>query len=262
MPVEYVVALAVLGLLAGCFGALVGLGGGIIIVPVLTLLFDLPMQTAVGTSLVCVIATSSAAAAVYVQRELTDIRLGMVLEMSTVLGAITGAVAVMWLSQPTLQILFSAFLLYASFLLARRRPAPEASGEEIPAYQVRNYPLGMGVSYLAGAVSGMLGIGGGPIKVPLMYLAMGVPLRVATATSNFMIGVTAAASAFLYYNRGSVVPALTAPLVLGVFAGALFGSWLAKRVQARWVQWLLMVVLLYLAYQMLRDALGVTGGNG
>lgn len=256
MPVGYVLALAVIGLLAGTFGALVGLGGGVIIVPVLILLFDMPMQTAVGTSLICVIATSSAAAAVYVQRELADIRLGMVLELATVLGAISGALVVAWVSQASLQIIFAAFLLYASVLLARRPAPAEEPGGAVPPYQVRRYPLGMGVSYVAGTVSGMLGIGGGPIKVPLMYLGMGVPLKVATATSNFMIGVTAAASAFLYYSRGHVVPALTAPLVVGVFTGALLGSWLLRRVPARRVQWLLILVLLYLGYRMLSDALG------
>lgn len=259
MPLEYVLALVVLGLLAGFFGAIVGLGGGVIIVPALTLAFDVPIQTAVGTSLVCVIATSCAAAAVYVQRELADIRLGMVLELGTVLGAITGAFVAAWLSQATLQMIFAAFLLYASVLLWRR-PAPEdVAGVEVPAYQVRRYPLGMGVSYVAGSVSGMLGIGGGPIKVPLMYLAMGIPIKVATATSNFMIGVTAAASAFLYYSRGSVVPALTAPLAVGVFLGALAGSRLVHRLKSRWVQWLLLLVLLYLALRMLRDALILIG---
>lgn len=261
MPLGYIFALVLLGLLAGSFGALVGLGGGVIIVPALTLLFDMPIQTAVGTSLVCVIATSSAAAAVYVQQQLADIRLGMVLELGTALGAITGAVIVTWLSQASLQIIFALFLFYAALLLWRRRASGDVSGVEVPAYQVRNYPLGMGVSYLAGALSGMLGIGGGPIKVPLMYLAMGVPIKVAAATSNFMIGVTAAASAFLYYSRGSVVPGLTAPLVVGVFLGALVGARLLRRLESRWVQWLLILVLLYLAFLMLRDALPLIGAK-
>lgn len=261
MPFEYIAALIVLGLVAGSFGALVGLGGGVIIVPALTLLFDLPIQTAVGTSLVCVIATSSAAAAAYVQSEFADIRMGIVLELGTVLGAITGAVVHTWLSPAVLQTLFALFLLYAILLLWRRPPPVDVSGGNVVAYQVRRYPLGMGVSYLAGAISGMLGIGGGPIKVPLMYLAMGVPMKVATATSNFMMGVTAAASAFLYYSRGSVVPALAAPLVVGVFLGAMLGSRLLPRIQSRWVQWLLMLVMFYLAFQMLRDATSHLGGG-
>ncbi|MFQ5816441.1 MAG: sulfite exporter TauE/SafE family protein [Terriglobia bacterium] len=261
MPLAYVLALVVLGLLAGSFGALLGLGGGVIIVPALTLLFDMPIQIAVGTSLVCVIATSSAAAAVYVQRQLADTRLGVVLELGPVLGAITGAVAVTWLSQVTLQIIFAVFLFTAALLLWRRPTPADLPGGAVPDYQVRNYPLGMGISYLAGGVSGMLGIGGGPIKVPLMYLAMGVPIKVAAATSNFMIGVTATASAFLYYHRGSVVPALTAPVVVGVFLGALLGSRWLRRVESRWVQGLLLLLLLYLAVQMLRDALPLIGAK-
>lgn len=261
MSLEYILALVVLGLVAGTFGALVGLGGGVIIVPVLTLVFNIPIQTAVGTSLVCIIATSSAAAAVYVQRRLADIRLGMVLEMGTALGAVTGATLVAWLSQATLKVFFAAFLFYAVLLMFRRPAPPDVAGVEVPEYQVHKYPLGIWISYLAGAVSGMLGIGGGPIKVPLMYLAMGVPMKVATATSNFMIGVTAAASAFLYYSRGSVVPALTAPVVVGVFVGALIGSQLIRKLKSRWVQWLLMAVLAYLAVRMLLSALAWSGGN-
>lgn len=261
MPLVHVLALLGLGLFAGCFGALVGLGGGIIIVPALTLIFGMPIQVAVGTSLVCVIATSSAAAAVYVQRELADIRLGIVLELATATGAITGAYMVAWLSQATVQIIFGIFLLYGAVLLLRRPAPADLPGQEAPPYQVRNYPSGMAVSYLAGGVSGMLGIGGGPIQVPFMYLAMGIPIKVAMATSNFMMGVTAAASAFLYYGRGQVIPALTAPVAVGVFLGALLGSQLERRIQSRWVQWLLIPVLLYLAVAMLRNALRSFGGS-
>ncbi len=250
--------LVALGLLAGTFGALVGLGGGVIIVPVLTLLLGLPIKTAVGVSLVCVIATSSGAAAVYVQRHWTDLRLGMVLELATALGAITGAFMVTLVSDSFLKGMFGTFLLYAVVALLRQRrgEAVEVTGEP-PDYRVRNHPLGLGVCYLAGSVSGMLGIGGGPIKVPLMHLVMGVPLKVAAATSNFMIGVTAAASAFLYYTRGDVVIAVAAPLAVGVFAGALLGSHLTRWVGSRWIRWLLTLVLFYLAALMLGEAFGL-----
>ena len=125
----------------------------------------------------------------------------------------------------------------------------------MPGYQVRNYPLGLGVSYVAGGVSGILGIGGGPIKVPMMYLLMGVPIKVAAATSNFMIGVTAAASAFLYYGRGDIIVPVAAPLAAGVFAGALAGSRLSARLRSRWIRWLLMPVLFYLAVLMIGEVL-------
>lgn len=250
-----VLSLVLLGIVAGTFGALVGLGGGIIIVPVLTLWFGLPIAHAVGISLVCVIATSSGAAAVYVQRRLTDLRLGMLLELSTSAGAVTGAYVVTYLPDAFIKGLFGVFLLYASLLLLRQKPTAE-QGESVTDYQVHNYPAGLAVSYVAGNVSGILGIGGGPIKVPLMHLFMGIPLKVAAATSNFMIGVTAAASAFLYYRRGDVVVGMAAPLAVGVFAGAFLGSWLAPRIRSRWIRLLLLLVLFYLAALMLGEAFG------
>lgn len=258
MLTPIVVFLVLVGLLAGTFGALVGLGGGVILVPVLSLWMGLPVKTAVGISLVCVIATSSAGAAVYVRRRWTDVRLGMVLELATALGAITGALVVIRLPDDVLKGLFGLFLLYATGVMLRQRYGAQAEVLDVPpSYSVRNHPLGLGVSYLAGNVSGMLGIGGGPITVPLMHLFMGVPLKVATATSNFMIGVTAAASAFLYYARGDIVVAVTAPLAVGVFAGALGGSYLSRRVRSGRIRWVLVVVLFYLAALMLSEALGL-----
>lgn len=257
MLVPMVLLLIGLGVVAGTFGALVGLGGGVIVVPVLTLWLGLPIETAVGISLLSVIATSSGAAAVYLQRHWTDLRLGMVLELTTTLGAISGALLVTQIPDNVIKGLFGGFLLYASAVMLRRGAGEgvEVVGEP-PDYQVRNHPLGLGLSYVAGSVSGMLGIGGGPIKVPMMNLFMGVPLKVATATSNFMIGVTAAASAFVYYARGDVIVAVAAPLAVGVFAGALLGSHLAARIGSRWIRWLLVLVLFYLAALMFAEALG------
>jgi hypothetical protein len=259
-----VLLLVALGVVAGTFGALVGLGGGLIIIPVLTLLWGLPIKTTVGISLVCIIATSSGAAAVYVQRRWTDLRLGMVLELATALGAVTGALVVTLLPDSFLKGMFAVFLSYAAVALLRQPQgeAVDVTGEP-PDYEVRNRPLGLAVSYVAGSVSGMLGIGGGPIKVPLMHLVMGVPLKVAAATSNFMIGVTAAASAFLYYSRGDVIVAVAAPLAVGVFAGALLGSHLTRRIHSRWIRLLLTLVLFYLAALMLAEAFGLrTPGRG
>lgn len=250
-----IVILFLLGLFAGTFGALVGLGGGIILVPVLSLWLDVPITQAVGISLVCVIATSSGAAAVYVQRRLTDMRLGMVLELASSLGAITGALIVPFLPPALVKGLFGVFLLYSAVLMVRKRTEGEGSSGAQD-YRVRNYPLGLGVSYAAGNVSAILGIGGGPIKVPLMNVFMGVPLRVAAATSNFLMGVTAAASAFLYYSRGDVYVALAAPLAVGVFAGAFLGSWLSPRIRGRWIRLILVLVLIYLSAMMLSAALG------
>lgn len=254
MLAPVVILLLVLGFFAGAYGALVGLGGGVILVPVLSIWLGVPIKTAVGISLVCVIATSTGAAAVYVQRHLTDLRLGMVLELATVLGAITGAAAAAYLPDRLIKALFAAFLAYAALMMLRQKPAAD-SAAAAPDYQVRNYPLGLGVSYVAGGVSGILGIGGGPIKVPMMYLLMGVPIKVAAATSNFMIGVTAAASAFLYYGRGDIIVPVAAPLATGVFAGALVGSRLSARLRSRWIRWLLMPMLFYLALLMVGEVL-------
>lgn len=259
--ISAIAGLVLLGLVAGLFGALVGLGGGVIVVPVLTLWLDLPIEYAVGTSLVCVIATSSGAAASYVERQWTDLRLGMVLELATTLGAITGALLVIYVPDSFLKGLFAVFLLYASVSMVRQRGGAAAQVEVTetpPPYQVRNMPLGLGGAYVAGSVSGMLGIGGGPIKVPMMNLFMNVPLKVATATSNFMIGVTAAASAFLYYARGDVMVALTGPVAVGVFGGAVLGSRLAPHIRSRSLRWLLVLVLFYLALMMLAEAFGFT----
>jgi len=243
-------ALAGLGAVAGALGALLGIGGGLLITPLLTLAFGVPIELAIGTSLVAIIGTSSATASVYVERKLSDIRLGMTLELATTLGAISGALVAGLLSRRWLTFLFSFFLLYAGSTMVRGAGQRRVVEERLTGYQVRRLPLGMFFSYLAGGISGLLGVGGGPIKVPLMYLIMGVPLKVATATSNFMIGVTAAASAFVYYIRGNILAYPSAPVVVGVFVGSLAGSHLSRRVPARSVLWLFVGVMFYLALSM------------
>ena len=246
----YLLGLVGLGAGAGLLGALLGIGGGLLITPLLTLLFGIPIEQAIAASLVAIIATSSVAASYYVQERLSDIRLGMVLELATTLGAISGALAAGLLSRRWLTLIFSLFLLYAGSTLLRRALKPTPREEDLTGYQVRRLPLGMGISYLAGNISGLLGVGGGPVKVPMMYLLMGVPLKVATATSNFMIGVTAAASAFIYYLRGDVLVHITAPVVVGVFLGSLAGSRIFPRVPTRWILWLFVSLMFYLALSM------------
>ena len=248
-------ALAGLGVAAGLMGSLLGLGGGPITTPLLTLLFGIPIQQAIGTSLVAIIGTSSASAGLYVERKLSDIRLGMVLELGTTVGAICGALLALVLSRRWLTSLFSAFLFCAGTSMVRRAANPPASEEDTSQYQVRRTGLGMFLSYLAGVVSGLLGVGGGPIKVPMMYLVMGVPLKVATATSNLMIGVTAAASAYIYYLNGNILVYPTAPVVLGVFIGSLLGSRVFRRVPTRWIILAFVLVMYYLAVSMTVQAL-------
>lgn len=264
------------GVAAGAFGSLLGLGGGILIVPLLTLGFDLPLREAVGVSLVSVIATSGASAGVYLQRHAANLRLGMTLELFTALGALVGALIAFAIPDRALAILFAALLLYVGVTMLRGLRSDR--GEESttldedpllddssspalvrmsgPGYRVRNFWPGVGGSLFAGVVSALLGVGGGIVKVPVMHLVMGVPLRVATATSNLMIGVTASASAIIYLIRGGIDPYVAGPTVIGVFLGATVGSRSAHRIDVRILRVLFVVVIFYTAWQMLGRALG------
>ncbi len=263
------------GAAAGLFGSLLGLGGGVLIVPILTLGFGLPLREAVGVSLVAVIVTSSAAASVYLERHVANLRLGMSLELFTATGALIGGTVAFLLSEQVLAGLFTVLLVYTAFTMARR-PDPAPSTEpttdelpppppsaftnapdhpDIPPYAIHRLGWGIVGSLFAGVVSALLGIGGGLIKVPLMNLAMGVPLRVATATSNLMIGITAAASAIIYLMRGGIDPYVAGPTAVGVFLGASLGSRTAHRIDVRWLRLMFVVVLLVTAWQMAGRAL-------
>ena len=265
------------GVAAGAFGSLLGLGGGVLIVPLLTLGFGLPLREAVGVSLICVIMTSSAAAGVFLERHLANLRLGMTLELFTATGALVGASIAFLISDQVLSLLFGLLLLYVAFTMARARtvepsmvemlPMPDPSGTAAaepaarPAtvldrlsgdgYRVRNLGPGIVGATGAGVASALLGIGGGIVKVPLMHLAMGVPLRIATATSNMMIGVTAAASVIIYAIHGGIDVYVAGPTAIGVFVGATAGSRLGHRVDLRYLRLLFVVVLLYTAVEML-----------
>lgn len=268
------------GAAAGLFGSLLGLGGGILIVPILTFGFDLPLRDAVGVSLVSVIVTSGASAGVYLERRIANLRLGMVLELFTAVGALIGGLVAFLLDERVLAGLFAALLVYVAVTMGRnstRPPAPSGTGHDLPPegdarsgsasafvarlsgpdYRVRRLGPGAAGSVGAGVVSALLGIGGGAVLVPVMHLAMGVPLRVATATSNLMIGVTATASAIIYLLRGGIDPFVAGPTAIGVFIGATLGSRTAHRVDVRVLRLLFIVVLLYTALQMVRRALGV-----
>jgi len=289
-----VVGLAMMatGLGAGVFGSLLGLGGGILIVPLLTLGFGLPLRVAVGVSLVSVIVTSSASAAVFLQRHAANLRLGMTLELFTAAGAIGGGILAYALDERQLSALFALLLLYVAISMIRRRepgaaaragaqgdaasapPAPLPSTTDAtrsarpdigfagyvarlsgPDYAIERFRLGIVGSIAAGVVSALFGVGGGIVKVPLMHLVMGVPLRVATATSNLMIGITASASAIIYLLRGGLDPFVSAPIAIGVFLGASAGSRIAHRVDVRVLRVLFTVVLLYTAFQMVQRAI-------
>jgi uncharacterized membrane protein YfcA len=268
------------GVVAGVFGSLLGLGGGILIVPFLSLGFGLPVREAVGVSLVCVIVTSGASAAVYLERKVANLRLGMVLELFTAAGAVVGGLVAFLLDDRLLAALFTAMLLYVAISMIRRAMAPEA--KVVPAeaptplsveppsearrfvdslsgsgYRVTHLGLGAVGAVFAGVLSAILGIGGGIVKVPLMHLGMGVPLRVATATSNLMVGITASTSAIVYLLRAGIDPYVAGPTALGVFVGAAIGSRAAHRVDLRVLRFLFVAVLLYTALQMGRRATGL-----
>jgi uncharacterized membrane protein YfcA len=271
-------------LLAGLIGALFGLGGGVLIIPFLTLVEGIPVQFAVGASIVSVVATSSASAATYVQDHLTNLRLGMFLEIGTVAGAITGAYVTVFFqghNSWVLFVLFGLLLVYAAVLTlsGRRLDAPAkvapdriarilnlggqykdlATGETID-YEVTRTPHTLSISYVAGIVSGLLGVGGGIIKVPTMNLVSKVPVKVASATSNFMIGVTAAASASLYFLRGQVHPLLAAPLIIGVVAGSAVGTKLLRVTPPAKVKLLFSVLLLLISVDMIIQGVNLYRG--
>ena len=247
--------LLIAGALAGVLGALLGLGGGVFLVPALTLFFDMPMRVAVGVSLVGVIATSAGVAAVARPGRGADVSLALRLEMLTAAGAMLGGWLAGRVSPKTLYILFAVVsLATALYLFYRsRQQAQSKLGETLFThdYSLRHWPAGLAASSVAGMLSGLLGMGCGFIKVPVMYALMEVPLGVATATSNFMVGITAAASVFIYYGRGDIHPLVAIPTVLGVFGGAMIGVYLQPRLRVSWLRLALIALLLYMGAQML-----------
>ena len=255
------------GFVAGVMGAMLGLGGGVFLVPFLALIIGVPMHQAIATSIIAVIATSSAGAALNVERQTVNIRLGMLLETATVTGAIIGGLTASMLSGATLARIFSGLLVLVASVMTWRSvrkagidtisldgsiPAEyfDESTRTTVSYTVKRIPAAMAVSVIAGNVSGLLGIGGGIFKVPAMHLVCGIPMKAATTTSNFMIGVTAAASAFIYFSEGHVNPMVATPAVLGVLAGSFAGSWLGRRVNTKFLTLIFIVVLLVVAFEL------------
>ena len=254
-PTLTALLLAAVGATAGLLGALMGVGGGIIVVPALSEGLGLPFREAVAVSLVVIVASASASSAAYVERGASDIKVGVVLELATVSGAILGSSVAGVAPERTLKLLFAAVAIYsAASLWIRRHGASEA--QLVGAYVVKGWAPGLAVSAAAGALSGLLGVGGGVFKMPAMTLAMGLPFKVAAATSNFMIGVTAAAGAYVYWARGEVNAEVAAPVVVGVFVGARLGSSLLARLPARRLQAAFAGILAFLAGRMIWTVAG------
>jgi uncharacterized membrane protein YfcA len=263
------------GVVAGLIGALTGLGGGVIIVPLLTIVCQVDMRYAIGAALVSVIATSSGSAAAYVKEGWSNIRVGMFLEVATTLGAVSGAFVAIWLRPDLLAVIFGLVLLISAWLSFR--PKREESNSQHPdsiatylkmngtyptesgmqSYYPQHVPLGWCVMYIAGVLSGLLGIGSGALKVLAMDQVMGLPFKVSTTTSNFMIGVTAAASAGIYLSRGYIDPGLAMPIVIGVLLGAAIGTRVLAHAKVNVLRLIFSVVIVLLALQMIYG--GLTG---
>ncbi len=266
--------LAILGIsvVAGVFGSLLGLGVGLIVVPALTLGFGVDIRHAIGASVVCIIATSSGAAAAYVRDHLTNLRVAMFLETGTAIGALVGALLAGVLQPSVLYLLFGGFLALSA--LAMLRPRTETSptiastdrlanrlklhgevvdpvSKQIRPYAVHHTVWAWVLMVVAGLASGLLGIGSGALKVPAMDLLMRLPIKVSSATSSFMIGVTASTGAAIYFVRGDVLPEIAGPVALGVVVGSLLGARLLPLVKSSWLRKVFVVVLCLVAVQML-----------
>ncbi len=271
MPLNSFTALVFLGsLIAGLLGSLTGLGGGVVLIPLLTLAFHVDMRYAIGASLISVIATSSGAAAAYVREGYSNVRIGMFLEVATTLGAVLGAFLATRVPTRALAIIFGLVLIYSAWLsrsqhkheqepvenpssdklgMSGTYPGPGGQGEI--AYKSDRIPAGFAMMFGAGTLSGLLGIGSGAVKVLAMDKIMRIPFKVSTTTSNFMIGVTAAASAGIYLARGYIHPGLAFPVMLGVLAGSLLGAKLLVHSRVSMLRTIFALVIVALGVEMI-----------
>lgn len=272
---EITLLILLISLVAGFLGSITGLGGGVVIIPVLALIFGVNIRYAIGASLVSVIATSSGAAAAYVKEGFTNIRIGMFLEIATTIGALVGAHLTTMISPSVIAIIFGAVLVYSaiiSFRIKKRGDGDGTSGKlakilkmdsSLPTpegqrfYHVRRVPGGFGMMVIAGGLSGLLGIGSGAFKVLAMDKIMRIPFKVSTTTSNFMIGVTAAASAGIYLNKGLIDPGLAMPVMIGVLIGSFVGTKVLARTSSKILRRVFAVIILVMAFEMIFN--GITG---
>jgi uncharacterized membrane protein YfcA len=270
---DFTTLVAIGSFAAGLLGALTGLGGGVVIVPLLTLLFGVDIHYAIGAALVSVIATSSGAAAAYVREGYSNIRVGMFLEIATTIGALAGAVLVLYLKVSVISVIFGVVLLYSAYASLSDHAPPSANAKPdriaswlrmdstyptpngLERYHVRGVPLGFALMFVAGVLSGLLGIGSGAVKVLAMDKAMKLPFKVSTTTSNFMIGVTAAAGAGIYLSRGYIDPGLAMPVMLGVLAGSLLGARILAGAKVRVLRLVFSGVIAVLAAEMIYNGL-------
>jgi len=271
---EFTGVIAIGSFIAGFLGSITGLGGGVVIVPLLALVLGVDIRYAIGASLVSVIATSSGAAAAYVKEGFSNVRIGIFLEIATATGALCGAFLATWLPVTIIGVIFGVVLLYSAYQAVAaksERTAPNQRPDTFAVrlkmngyypgdsglvhYQVHGVPLGFGLMTVAGILSGLLGIGSGAVKVIAMDQIMGIPFKVSTATSNFMIGVTAAASAGVYLSRGYIDPGLAMPVMLGVLAGSTLGARFLTVARTPLLRRIFSVVISILALEMIYNSL-------
>src|SRR6267142_1820518 len=267
--IEFTALIGLGALVAGFLGALTGLGGGVVIVPLLTVVFHVDIHYAIGAALVSVIATSSGAAAAYVREGYSNVRVGMSLEIATTVGALVGAALILYLRVSVISIIFGVVLLYSAYASLTEHADSKATAEPdriatwlrmdstypgaggMESYHVRGVPQGFVLMFVAGVLSGLLGIGSGAVKVIAMDRAMKIPFKVSTTTSNFMIGVTAAASATVYWNRGYIQPGVTMPVMIGVLLGAFLGTKVLVQARVTALRTVFAFVLLVIAAEMI-----------
>ncbi|MGH8907723.1 MAG: sulfite exporter TauE/SafE family protein [Egibacteraceae bacterium] len=276
-PLELALAVFAVSVAAGVLGSLLGVGGGIILVPILTLMLHVDIRVAIGASIISVIATSSGAAAAHVRERITNLRVAMFLEVAATAGALSGAYFTGVIPVRLLYMLFALVIALSAWAMLRKRmpsrsgPAPadaladrlllhgwyfdRAAGEDV-AYRVSGSRISFALMYVAGMMSGLLGVGSGVLKVPAMDLAMRLPIKVSTATSNFMIGVTAAATAGAYFARGQINPLIVGPVAAGMLLGAVGGSRLLGRARSSTIRRIFVALLVWVSFQMLLRGLG------
>ena len=259
---------------AGGLGSMCGLGGGIFLVPLFSVLLGVPLKAAIAASAVCVVVNSLTGANIYLRQKMVNVRLALALQITTAIGALIGGLLVVFAPERLLQFVFALVLYIMIFFMLRPTPILKADADgadpflfrgayfdpslsEVVTYLPRRVRLGMGMSGLAGFISGMLGVGGGPIKVPLMNGVMRLPVKAAVATSTYMVGMTASVSALIYYSSGLVDTRVAVPAVLGILLGAQGGSRLGSHAPAEFIRRVLIVILVALATVMLVEAIGL-----
>jgi uncharacterized membrane protein YfcA len=255
-------------------GSMLGLGGGVFLVPIFTLFFGVDQKLAIGAAAIAVATNSVVGSTVHLESRFTNLRLAMMLQVTTALGALAGALIGIWAPERAINLIFGMVLVYAAVSMATRRRSPELPTADLPdphglaaeyldpatrrlvRYVPQRLRLGLSMSGFAGALSGMLGVGGGVIQVPVMNVLMRVPMKAAAGTSSFMVGVTSVATASVYYSRGKIDPTIVVPAMIGIFVGSQAGSRLTRRVPAQRLTLLFVLILVYLGGSMLIRASG------